>query len=170
MYFCVIWMVNLVLSWKYHTNNRRSPQRCEILCTRVIFLYHRLRPIRIYFLLYYIVFAMRHNLQWSIAKKVIYCIALRYMIKQSIWFHMSTSARGAMYIDINIDMIRLLINNNIQAASWRNGQRVCLVCERTRDRIPQWARIFHFEILACFACRTARQCNCKWNQPWHTPS
>ena len=40
----------------------------------------------------------------------------------------------------------------------------------TRDRIPLWARIFHFEILACFPCRTSRQCNFKWNQPWHTPS
>ena len=76
MYVCVIWMVNLVLPWKYHTNNRRSPQRCEILCTRVIFLYHHLRPIRMYFLLYYIVFVMRHNLQWSIAKRsyiVLHC-------------------------------------------------------------------------------------------------
>ena len=31
------------------------------------------------------------------------------MIKQSIWFHLSTSARGAMYIDINRDMVRLWI-------------------------------------------------------------
>ena len=41
------------------------------------------------------------------SKKVIYCNTLRYMIKQSIWFYLSTPAHGAMYIDINMDMVRL---------------------------------------------------------------
>ena len=35
---------------------------------------------------------------------------------------------------------------------------------------PTVDKNFHFVILICFACRTARQCQYKWNQLWHTPS
>ena len=59
-----------------------------------------------YFLLYYVVFAMKNNdLQLSIAKRPISCITLRYMINNLSDF---TCARGAMYIDINIDIVHLL--------------------------------------------------------------
>ena len=56
-----------------------------------------------YFLLYYVVFVMRNNLQWSNAKRSIYCIILHYIIKQSDF----TCARGAMYIDITMDIVHL---------------------------------------------------------------
>ena len=41
---------------------------------------------------------------------------------------------------------------------------------RKRVRIPQWARIFHFVILARLAFLTALGSPCKVNQPWHTRS
>ena len=45
------------------------------------------RPIRLYFIMHDIVFAMRNDLQCSTAKlfRYCYCFTLQYMIKQSIW-------------------------------------------------------------------------------------
>ena len=69
-------------------------------------------------------------------------------------------SRVKFYLYSGISIL-IWININIQVASWRNGLGVCLACKRTRDRIPLWERIFHFEIIACFPCRTSRQCNFK---------
>ena len=96
------------------------------------------------------------------SKKVIYCVTLRYTIKQSIWLNLSTSVRGAMYIDINMDMVHLkiVIFKRLRGAmdnksAWR-AKGPGIESHKRQE-------FFIFEILACFACRTARQWNCKWN-------
>ena len=38
------------------------------------------------------------------------------MIKQSIWFHLSTSARGAMFIDINMVRLRKVTFKRLRGA------------------------------------------------------
>ena len=60
-----------------------------------------------YFLWYYVVFAMRNNLQLSIAKRphILYYIAI---LDKTIYLISPVHvARGAMYIDINMDIVHL---------------------------------------------------------------
>ena len=67
----------------------------------------RCRPIRMHFIVYYIVFAMRNNLQWSIAKRFRYFIIVLHCNPLSNNLYYLTGTRCSMHIDINMNLVCL---------------------------------------------------------------